>query len=108
MPNECTNHITITFPSELKEGIELDVKKMQINITQTGKNGIRFHMTTAWIPDNAWLDSLTKKYPSCWIKNEWISEDGKAGIWVAYKNNIKLMEWDDLSMEDEHYMFSSI
>jgi hypothetical protein len=108
MPNECINHVTITFPSEIKEELESDIKKMQIVITQTGKNGVRFHITTAWIPDNAWLESLTKKYPSCWIKNEWISEDGKAGVWVAYKNNIKFMEWEDLSIEDEHYMFHSI
>jgi len=80
---------------------------MNIVIVQTGKNGIRFHIMTAWIPDNAWLESLTKKYPSCWIKNEWISEDGKAGVWVAYKKDIKFMEWDDLSIEDEHFMFNS-
>jgi len=108
MPNECRNHITITFPSEIKKELESDIKKMNIVIVQTGKNGIRFHITTAWIPDNAWLESLTKKYPSCWIKNEWISEDGKAGVWIAYKNNIKLMEWDDLSIEDEHFMFNSM
>jgi hypothetical protein len=108
MPNECINHVTITFPSEIKEELESDIKKMQIVITQTGKNGVRFHITTAWIPDNAWLESLTKKYPSCWIKNEWISEDGTAGVWVAYKNDIKFMEWEDLSIEDEHYMFHSM
>lgn len=107
MPNECRNHITITFPSEIKTDLESDIKKMQIVITQTGKNGVRFHLTTAWIPDNAWLESLTKKYPSCWIKNEWISEDGTAGVWIAYKNDIKFMEWDDLSIEDEHFMFNS-
>jgi Ferredoxin-like domain in Api92-like protein len=108
MPNECRNHVTITFPSEIKEELELDIKKMKIVIVQTGKNGVRFHITTAWIPDNAWLESLTKKYPTCWIKNEWISEDGKAGVWVAHKNHIKFMEWDDLSIEDEHFMFNSI
>ena len=107
MPNECRNHITITFPSEIKTDIESDINKMQIVITQTGKNGVRFHLTTAWIPDNAWLESLTKKYPSCWIKNEWISEDGTAGVWIAYKNDIKFMEWDDISIEDEHFMFNS-
>ena len=107
MPNECRNHITITFPSEIKTDLESDINKMQIVITQTGKIGVRFHLTTAWIPDNAWLESLTKKYPSCWIKNEWISEDGTAGVWIAYKNDIKFMEWDDLSIEDEHFMFNS-
>jgi hypothetical protein len=49
---------------------------------------------------------MTKKYPLCWIKDEWISEDGKAGVWIGYNNSIKRLEWDDLSIEDEHYMFS--
>ena len=106
MPNECVSHITITYPSELKEEIESDVKKLhEVSIKQSGKNGMRFHYVTPWTPDDTWLKSMTSKYPSCWIKNEWISEDGTAGVWVGYNNTIKSLEWDDLSIEDEHYMF---
>ena len=109
MPNECRNHVTITFPSEIKTDLESDIKKMQIVITQTGKNGVRFHLTTAWIPDNAWLESLTKKYPSCWIKNEWDEEGGMAGVWVGYVSKdekiIKQMDWVDLCLEEKHFLF---
>ena len=105
MPNDCVNHLTITSTSEtdLKEIMESD---MSIVIDKRGKNGIRFHYTSSWEPDYSWLESVSKKYPSCWIKNEWISEEGKAGVWIGCKNNIKWMEWDDLSIEDEYYMFT--
>jgi len=105
MPNECVSHITITYPSELKEQLESDRQSVQGIVKQSGKNGMRFYYSTAWLPDYTWLKSMTSKYPSCWIKNEWISEDGKAGVWIGYKNTIKSLEWDDLSIEDEHYMF---
>ena len=106
MPNDCVNHITITHPSELKEQLDAEMQTVHGTITQSGKNGIRFHCTTAWIPDYVWLETMTKKYPSCWIKDEWISEDGKAGVWIGYNNIIKRLEWDDLSIEDEYYMFN--
>jgi hypothetical protein len=77
-------------------------------ITQSGKNGIRFHCTTAWIPDYVWLETMTKKYPSCWIKDEWISEDGSAGVWVGDKHGSKFMEWNDLSLEDEYHHFQPV
>lgn len=105
MPNECINHITITFPSELKEQMESNMQTIDRTVKQSGKNGMRFYYSTAWLPDYVWLESMTKKYPLCWIKDEWISEDGKAGVWIGYNNNIKRLEWDDLSIEDEHYMF---
>jgi hypothetical protein len=40
-----------------------------------------------------------------WIKDEWISEDGLAGVWIATGNDVKRLDWDDLSLEDEHYLF---
>jgi hypothetical protein len=105
MPNDCSNHITITFPSDVKQAIEADIKQIYGEIKQSGPYGIRFHYTSAWVPDYDWLNDMTTKYPHCWIKNEWISEDGTAGVWIWRKNQVKHLEWDDLSMEDEHYMF---
>ena len=106
MPNDCVNHITIKYPSELKELVKSDIKNVMEDVEKSGKNGVRFNYITAWIPDYTWLESIANKYPSCWIKDEWISEDGKAGVWIGYNNSIKRLEWDDLSIEDEHYMFS--
>jgi hypothetical protein len=108
MPNDCVNHLTITSSSEsdMKEMLESDMKSINVVINQTGKKGVRCTIKTAWKPDYVWLEKLMKQYPSCWIKNEWISEDGTAGVWVAYNNEIKKMKWDDLSIEDEHYYFN--
>ena len=108
MPNECINHLTITSTSEsdIIEIIESDIKMIQANVEKQTNKGIRFHFKTAWKPDYLWLELLNKKYPSIWIKNEWISEDGKAGVWIGQQTNVKSMEWDDLSLEDEYYYFN--
>lgn len=52
-------------------------------------------------PDTEWLESLHKRYHLWWIKNEWMS-DGVSGIWISDGTNYK---WDDLSLDDEHYIF---
>ena len=56
-----------------------------------------------------WLQTLLTTYSSCWIKNDWIVEDGKAGMWIGSnkqgEKHITSSEWDDLSLEAEHYYF---
>jgi len=109
MPNECINYLTITSTSESDiTEIESDIKMINANVNKMTKKGICFYFKTAWKPDYLWLESLHKKYPSSWIKNEWISEDGKAGVWIGSKTDVKSMEWDDLSVEDEYHYFNQI
>jgi hypothetical protein len=110
MPNECINHLTIVSKSEsdIIEIIESDIKMIQANVDKQTKKGIRFHFKTAWKPDYLWLESLNKKYPNSWIKNEWISEDGEAGVWIGHQANVKSMEWQDLSLEDDYYHFNLV
>ena len=107
MPNDCTNHITITSESDtdITEIRENEIKHMNITIQQSAQKGIRFVITTAWKPNYLWMELIRIQYPSCWIKNEWISEDGTAGIWIGNKDAIKSLEWNDLSIEDEYYIF---
>ena len=113
MPNECINRVTITSSSE--ENISTIVDTIlpglrDLKMNQHGKLGIRVEFITAWKPDYLWLQTLLAAYPSCWIKNEWIVEDGKAGIWIGYNSGtqrISSMEWDDLSLEAAHYFFES-
>ena len=109
MPNECINHLTITSPSEQDiHTILQNELPPHVTINLHGKKGIRVKYSTAWKPDYPWLSSLLEKYPSCWIKNEWISEDGSAGVWVGDKHGSKFMEWDDLSLEDEYHHFQPV
>jgi hypothetical protein len=92
----------------MKEILDIYMKPLRVEINQIGNRGFRCTIKTAWKPDYEWLESLHKKYPSIWIKNEWISEDGKAGVWIGCKTDIKSMEWDDLSIDDEYYHFNLV
>ena len=108
MPNECYNRVTITSTNENDITYilqEINVEIPDVIVKQSSKLGIRIEFITAWKPDIQFIDTLINKYPLSWIKNEWISEDGKCGIWVGNKNNIKFMDWEDLSIEDEHHFF---
>ena len=108
MPNECSNRVTITSTNENDITYilqEINVEIPDVIVTQSSKLGIRLEFITDWKPDIQFIDTLINKYPLSWIKNEWISEDGKCGIWVGNKNNIKFMDWEDLSIEDEHHFF---
>ena len=114
MPNECVNHVTITSSSETDITTIITKEFDSIpgfHIDQIGKRGIRVQFSTAWKPDFPWLQALLNVYPSCWIKNEWIVEDGKAGVWIGYHKDgkhITSMEWEDISIEAEHYLFTPL
>jgi hypothetical protein len=108
MPNDCSNSITIVskIESEISNIFENEIKCLpDAHVIQSGKYGIRFNYITAWKADYNWLEKLHQSYPSSWIKNEWIAEDGLAGVWVADEKGQSHMQWNDLSYEDEHYMF---
>jgi hypothetical protein len=51
-----------------------------------------------------YLKQLLKAHPKCWMKNEFITEYGNCGIWIAsmVKNEpaIQEIEWSELSIED--------
>ena len=111
MPNICWNNLTIISrnnPEELNTLINTELNP-NTKIIKKGKNGIYLTLESPWIPDFNWLKKLIIKYPSCWIKNEWKEESGKAGIFIIYMNNndlqIENLEWNDLSIEEEYYLF---
>ena len=116
MPNDCWNHITMTFKNseELNLLIENELKNNPtIKIVEQGKKGIIFKLTSDWRPDFKWFECLILKYPSSWIKNEWKEEGGQAGVWIGYvdDNNdkiIKEFEWRDLCVEEKYYFFENI
>lgn len=108
MPNDCYNKVTITSRIGINDFLHEIETLPHIRIEKKGKYGICFEYISAWTEDYEWLESFLEKYPSCWIKNVWNTEKGKAGIWIGYFNvetRIKVLEWEDLSREDEHYFF---
>ena len=105
MPNDCVNRMTITCKEDGNPIID-EIKSIPyITITQVGKRGIRFEYVSAWEPYNEWLEYILRKYPTCWAKNEWLSEDGTAGMWIGTAEKHKEARWIDLSLEDEIYFF---
>ena len=95
MSNQCLNNITVTS-SEEATIIEItdDIPSDAIVTLRVVKE-VRFTYTTSSLPDTDWLASLRNKYPSCEIKNEWISKSGKSGSWIGTKDNISVLQWDD-------------
>ena len=95
MSNQCLNNITVTS-SEEATIIEItdDIPSDAI-VTLRNVKEVRFTYTTSLLPDTDWLTSLRNKYPSCEIKNEWISKSGKSGSWIGTKDNISVLQWDD-------------
>jgi hypothetical protein len=110
MPNECINNLTITsnYESDIAAILqEIKNKFPKMVIKQNKKLGMRIKFITPWHPDLEFIESIQNKYPSIFIKNTWISEDGNSGIWVAKNNIIKSMQWNDLSIEEESLVFNS-
>ncbi len=123
MPNDCWNYITITcddseelnnlHTNELtrEEGLDYEERfyyYKNINIQKKCMNGLKFKQLTASKPDYKWLETLLSKYPNCWIKNEWNEEGGNAGVWVgSTKKGIQTMCWEDLSIEENYYIFET-
>ena len=112
MPNECSNYITITSRAESAEtDIQAILQEIQsksrqfVIITQRSKAGLRCKYITAWVPNIEFIETLLETYPSIWVKNEWISEDGTAGVFVGEKNNVQSLWWQDLSLEAEDFFF---
>ena len=104
MPNVCTNYMTIV--SNANDDILRELKHIPtLHIVKHGDKAMKVRFETTWKPDFDWLQSLNKRYNMWWIKDEWISEDGLAGVWIATGNDVKRLDWDDLSLEDEHYLF---
>ncbi len=122
MPNDCNNIITIICKNQdnLHNFIQNDLQEIKnynseyneiIRILKQGKCGIIFKLWSAWNPDYEFLESLLKKYPDFWVKNEWHEEGGMAGVWVGFtkednKIDIQRLTWSDLSIEEEYYFLN--
>jgi len=55
-----------------------------------------------------YFKEMLTKYPMCWIKNEYSTEDGDCGIWIGrYQNGeleIQEVEWQELTMEEVSFV----
>jgi len=123
MPNDCWNKLTITSEDreELNSLITNEFQHIEnsdyvynetAKMYKRGCRGAILSLRSAWNPPYDFLENILINYPSCWIKNEWNEEGGFAGVWIGYVTSdgekiIKDLQWDDLSIEDKHYLFMS-
>lgn len=121
MPNDCWNKLTITSEDreELNSLIKNEFQHLEnneyvyngiVNMYKKGCRGVILRLWSAWNPPYEFLEEILTNYPSCWVKNEWNEEGGFAGVWIGYvksdgEKKIDSLEWDDLSIEDKHYLF---
>ncbi len=59
-------------------------------------------------PVDFYLEELARKYPDCWIKDEWHTEIGWCGFWIGHTNArgevvVQRHEWEELGWEEAHY-----
>jgi len=56
-------------------------------------------------PINQYLEALLKRFPKCWMKNEYHTEDGNCGMWIGrfIGNEVKIqvLNWTELTIEEE-------
>lgn len=115
MPNDCWNYIMITSKdsNELNTLLQTEIKEHhRAIIIKKGKYGLIIRLWSPWTPHFNWFSELLDDYPGCWIKNEWDEEGGTAGVWVGFvdennEKNIKSLEWQDLCLEEKHFLFLS-
>jgi hypothetical protein len=112
MTNDCWNHLTITANvlelANIMNGF-MYLPDGSFNIFEQGKEAVHMKLWSRWTPDFEMLEGLLSKYPSCWIKNEWSEEGGKAGVWIGTmrsgKKQISRLEWDDMCIEERMHRF---
>ena len=112
MPNDCWSHLMITanVPDlyEIMQGFR-HVPEGAIKIFEQGKEAVHMKLWSRWNPDFEMLEGLLSKYPSCWIKNEWSEEGGKAGVWIGTmrsgEKQVSRLEWDDMCLEERMHRF---
>ena len=80
-------------------------------VEQKGKRGLVINFTTNWTPPLKLFNHIITKYNDIWLKCNWKSEDGMAGIYIGLWNNeqldVKEMTWNDWSLEEENYIMES-
>ncbi|NBW09179.1 MAG: hypothetical protein EBR82_14265 [Caulobacteraceae bacterium] len=112
MPNDCWNHLTITANvnelTDIMSGFKF-APEWANKIFEQGVEGVYMKLWSRSMPDFEMLEHLITKYPSCWIKNEWSEEGGKAGVWVGTmrsgEKKVSKLEWDDMCLEERMHRF---
>ena len=53
---------------------------------------------------NHYLKILIKKYPQCYFKNEYSTDEGYCSLWISYNGDIKHIEWNDICQDELYHL----
>lgn len=128
MPNDCYNHVTIyADASTIKHLVEAgpaledllvegaasgDLRLYDYKVNQVGAEAVIFTITSAWVPANPLFEALIQQLDICFLKNEWVIEDGMAGVWIGESRGIEnlapkisALEWHEGPIEEKAHRF---
>ena len=75
-------------------------RRDDVEIDHYDSNSAQFKFITAWAPPIPFCKAVLKKYPTCWIKNEFtVVMMGMSGIWIGDSSETgevteQVMEWE--------------
>ena len=74
------------------------------NIRRHGPRYLTYSFDYRNLPIEQYFEEMLNKYPMCWIKYTYSTEDGDCGMWIARfrdsKMSIQEFEWSELTMEE--------
>ena len=53
---------------------------------------------------NHYLNILIKKYPQCYFKNEYSTDEGYCSLWISYNGDIEHIEWNDICQDELYHL----
>jgi len=116
-----TQHLDIYGPAKTMDALEASCLVLETSNEELAYIGKRFfgkqfrikrhafnHIGISYEfrnePIYKYLTELLLQNPTCWIKNEYDTEDGDCAIWIARmvygKPSIKEVTWHEMSIED--------
>jgi hypothetical protein len=76
-------------------------------VTHRSNKYIVFSYEFRNFPINEYLEELLVKYPTCWIKNQYSTDDGQCGMWIGRfrgeEPDIQQFTWTELTDLEEFH-----
>jgi len=71
-----------------------------VDIRHRDKKYLVIHTHFRNKPIQEYMVELLKKYPTCWFKYDYKTEDGYCGMWIGRIGHVQELEWTELTDEE--------
>jgi hypothetical protein len=114
MENECVSRVIVYGDETSIVYIQHCIRSIKgYTLCRAGREAIEFRIRSDWTPPLKYLLQLMTDYCIYFMKCEWTSENGQAGIWISEPAkaigaapHCKLLEWDDWPRDQQEESFS--